>query len=347
MGRSAADHLTTLVASVEANPSSWEFFALVRAFEQVRSDLPRLGTAVTPDRDALSLAHEPSAGFPRTTVTAFSTEGRRPKVNSAFLGLTGPMGPLPFHFTEVAIFERAARAPSPFADFLDLISARMLQAFYRAWGNAQPCVQADRPHDDKFAAMLGAVSGAVDLRFVTAAERPAKRDEGFDDWRRLTYAGHFASLRSTSAISDYVSHLIRRDVTVSECVGRWRHIPRGEQTRLGGSARDGACLGSGATVGSRFHSVEWDVAIAIKVGSMAELVDLAPGGDQHALLSEAIQAILPAHLEWEARIEILEPEIAGARLGATRLGYTSWVAPRGNDRWRSDLRVQGKLRHAA
>lgn len=341
MDRPSSDHLTMLLGAVEAEPRTWEFLALVRAVEQATPDLPRVGTALDPAREAIDLAHQPSANFPRTTIAGFERGQRRPVARSAFLGLTGPMGPLPFHLTEVAIFERDRRGPSPFADFLDLVSARMLQAFYRAWADGNPCAQADRPDDDRFAAFLGATSGAADLRFVTAAERPPKSEDGFDDWRRLTYGGQLASLRSASAVADLLSHLLERPVTVTECVGRWRTIPAAARTRIGNRCGAHNGLGRGATLGARFYAVEWNVAFGIRAESMDELIDLLPGGHLNRLLGEAARSTLPSHLEWEAQVEIDERAIKPARLGRARLGQTSWISTKKRPQVRTDLRLNG------
>ena len=334
-----SEPLASLFDAVAREPTSWEFFALVRAVEQARPDLPRVGTSLDPAREAIDLAHQPSADFPHSTVMEFVTGSGRPTARSAFLGLTGPMGPLPFHLTELAIFERRVKGPTPFGDFLDLISARMLQSFYRAWSESHPCAQADRPADDKFAGYLGASSGGASLRFISTADRPPHSDEEFDDWRRLTYGGHYAALRSASAAADLLTHLLERRVSVTEAVGRWRAIPADARTRLG--SRRGAynVLGQGATLGRRFFAVEWNVRFHVPAQSMSDLESFLPGGHGHRLLTQAATSILPRHLDWEAQIEIEEANIVPARLGGTRLGMTSWIATKGRPQVRRDLRL--------
>ena len=70
--------------------------------------------------------------------------GGRLRVRSLFLGLTGPMGALPIHLTEYAFYERRMGEKRPFGRWLDVLTDRMLQFFYRAWADGQPAVQADR-----------------------------------------------------------------------------------------------------------------------------------------------------------------------------------------------------------
>lgn len=344
------DPLGQVLDALEAAPQRFDFFAAVRAVERAAAEQPRLGRALNPLQEPIALAHHASADFPRTTVEGFDRRAdkpsRQPRLRSYHLGLTGPMGPMPYYITELAIYERERRGPKPLGDFLDLVSSRLLQFFYRAWADSQPCAQADRPADDGFAAQLGAVSGAADLRFVSAAERPEAQPGHFDAWARLGLAGHFAGLRSASAVADVLSAVLATPVRIVEGVGRWREIPGADRTRLGGV---GSQLGLGATLGSRFFATEWDVCIVLGARDMATLTDLLPGGRTHGFLSECATAILPGHIQWTARIEIDESEIRPARLqaGATgaRLGQTGWIAPNparagAGQKKRNDLRLR-------
>lgn len=353
MSGPAADDLAALLADVATGADRWELFALARSLEQVRPDAPRIGTALDPADEAVDWTHEPGLDFPRTTLAALEPGPRRPRVRSRHLGLTGPMGPMPLHLTEVTLAERRAKGPQPFGDFLDLVSARMLQAFCRAWAESDPCAQADRPADDGFASALAAVSGAADLRFVDGTGRPQPGGEGFDAWRRLAYAGHLQGLRSAAAVGDALAHAVGRPVRVEELVGRWRAIPEDARTRIGGRRGAHATLGQGATLGARFFAVEWDVGVHVTARDAADLDALLPGGDAHGLLVEAADTLLPRSLDWTIWVEISEAAAPAARLArdpkGARLGLTGWVAPDGAARpaTRRDVRLDGRRWRAA
>jgi len=332
----ATDDLAALLADAGAHATAWQFFALARGVEQVRPDLPRIGTARDPADEVVDWVHQPSVDFPRSAMVAIEDGTRRPRARSQHLGLLGTMGALPLHLAEAAIAERRGTEPTPFTDFLDLLSARALQAFYRAWASGEPAAQADRPADDRFAAALGAVSGGVSLHFVSGAHRPGVDEPGFGAWRRLAYGGQLTGLNSASAVADVLAHLLGRPVALTEAVGRWRPIPPGERSEL---ARGREGLGTGTTLGRRFFAVEWDVGIEVRARSAAELDELLPGGDAHALLVEAAEAMLPASIDWTVTVSIAEPAVTPARIGSAQLGLTSWVSPRGRRGLRRDVRI--------
>ena len=196
----------------------------------------RCGSGRIPD---LSFAPAPLASFEA------GQDGRPPRLQVRLFGLLGPNGPLPLHITEYAR-ERLRHAGDPtLSRFLDLFHHRFLALFYRAWAQAQPHVNRDRPNDDRFAVYVGAFLGMSPAAFrdrdtlpdlakffhVGALIRHVRNAEGLDGHPRAASSACRCGSRSSSATG---------------C--RWA---TGERTYL---QREGATLGSGAVLGSRV----WD-----------------------------------------------------------------------------------------
>src|SRR3546814_20185719 len=57
----------------------------------------------------------------------------------AFLGLSGPSGVLPHHYTRWLIARARARDPGP-RDFLELFNHRLLLLFWHAWRKHRPAI---------------------------------------------------------------------------------------------------------------------------------------------------------------------------------------------------------------
>jgi len=325
------NHLTFLQAAA-ANIRKFGFFALARGAEARARGLPRIGRARQPADDVLRMAHAPTMDFPAATLEGIEPTLRGGyRVRGYFLGLTGPMGPLPLHLTEYAAYERRFSKSAPFGDFLDLISNRMLQFFYRAWADSQPAAQADRPGDDRFATYLdarpgaGAGSGTVppfagDLRGYSSAL--------------------FASRRNAAVLQDAVSHVLGVPVRVREFVGRWRDITPEDQTRLAGGA-EVAELGRGAILGRRVRVADDTVRLTVRAGDQAAYDALTPCGDRFVLAAEAIGAFCPGHLDWELELEIDRRDTRQTVLGGgARLGWSSWLGMDRDDGLRADARLR-------
>src|ERR1051326_7476657 len=130
-GRPTSEHLTFFQDAAKV-ANRFGFFPILRQAEALAPDRPRIGYSRRPDQNVADLAHGSTLDFPGATIDRieFGKKGRA-RVRSLFLGLTGPMGALPLHLTEFAQYERRYAASQPFGRFLDLLTDRMLQFFYR------------------------------------------------------------------------------------------------------------------------------------------------------------------------------------------------------------------------
>ncbi len=326
----SADHLTFL-RRLASTVERYGLFPILRGAEARAPNLPRIGRARTPSQNVVDLAQSATMDFPAATISALEATSRgRVRVRSQFLGLTGAMGALPLHLTEYAAYERRYGASQPFGRFLDVLTDRLLQFFYRAWADSQPASHADRPVDDRFSAYVGALTGARD----GAAPGSAFAAE----WR-LLYAGVFAGRRSAAALQDAISHLLGVGVVVREFMPRWRAVAAADRSHIGASGAFHQ-LGRGAMLGSRVRLADDAFRVEIIAETMAEYESLMPGGARFALASEALSAFAPSHLEWEIEAHIDERRVVGAELGCgARLGWTSWLAPQGRSLMRTDARL--------
>ena len=330
--RPPPQHLGFLQAAA-AQMKRYGMFALARGAEARAQDMPRVGRARRPNQSVVDLAQVPTLAYPDSTMESLEVRHGRPQVNGFWLGLTGPMGPLPTHLTEYADYERRYARKRPFGRWLDLISNRMLQLFFRSWADSQPAVQADRPDDDRFAAYLAALTGAVE---------GVSGDSVFPARARLFYAALYASRRSAVAIEDALANLLRQPVRILEFCPRWRDIEGEDQTRLG---RQFARLGDDIVVGKRVRVASDAFRIVVRADSMQQYERLLPGSPRFAITAEALDSFAPSHLEWDVMIEMEERHARPARLdGRARLGWTGWLQPGKGSNIRRDAHL---TRHAA
>lgn len=326
--RPPAQHLSYL-AGAAPTVRKWGLFPLLRRLEALATGLPRIGRSRLPNQNIAELHQAPSLSFPAATLEAIEQERGRASITGHWLGLLGPMGPMPIHLTEYAHYEARYAKSRPFGRFLDLLSGRMLQFFYRAWADAQPAAQLDRPEEDRFAKYLAHLSGA---------QLGVADDSAFPAAARLHYAGFFASRRSAAGLQDALSHLLRQPLVVQEYQPRWQTIEVADRSRLG----TGFCLlGEDAILGSRVKTVTDAYRVVIRAQSYPDYLSLMPTGNRFAIAAEALDAFAPRHLEWDIAVEIASEQAPPTRLdGRARLGWTSWVGRDGEQSVRRDAHLR-------
>lgn len=334
--RPPPQHLSFLTAAAE-RVRRWGLFAIVRGAEARAHGLPRVGRSRLPSQNVVDLATEPSMSFAETTLARTTQKYGRTRIAGLWPGLIGPMGALPTHLTEFAVYEARYGKTRPFGEWLDLLAGRMLQFFYRAWADSQPVTMLDRPDDDRFGDYLAALSGA---------REGVGADSAFPAQARLHYAALFASRRSAASIEDGLSHLMRQPVRLLEFQPRWREIEPEDCSRLG---RDYARLGDDAVLGARVRSAADAFRVVIRAANFRDYKTLLPGGTRFAVASEALTALAPSHLEWDVALEIEARHARPARLdGQSQLGWTGWMMrPSAATRVRGDAHLRRRVRHAA
>ncbi|HEX8570891.1 MAG TPA: type VI secretion system baseplate subunit TssG [Caulobacteraceae bacterium] len=337
---SPPDHLSHVrfLQDAKKDVARYGFLALVRGAEARAKNLPRVGRSRQPAQNVVDMAHAPALHFPGRTIEDIEfTPSGRVRIRSLFLGLTGPMGALPLHLSEYAFYERRQARSQPFGRFLDLLTDRMLQFFYRAWGDSQPAVHADRPGDDRFAGYLAALSGGME---------GATEDGAFPARARLHYAGIFAGRRSAAALQDGLSHLLRTPVRLKEFIARWREVEPSDRTRLGVTGGFNQ-LGRDTVLGGRVRIAEDTFRVIIRTRDVDEYEAFLPGSTRHEVARAGLEALAPSHLDWELELEVPDSKAPPLRLdGKGRLGHTSWLGRLGTEDYRADARLRRRGRTA-
>lgn len=330
--RTQRQHLTML-AGVAETPKLYGVFPVLRAAEARAHGMPRIGHAKRPEMNLVDLTHEPTMGFAEGALTKVTISGGRARIDGVWMGLTGPMGPLPTHLTEFAFYERRYAQKQPFGDWLNVLSGRMLQLFYRAWADSQPAALADRTGEDSFAGWLAALSGATE---------GVQADSPFPARTRVHYASVFAGARSAVAIEDALTHLLGQAVTLREFQGRWRNLEPEDRSRLG---KGYVSLGKDLVLGGRVRSASDAFRVVIRAANYRDYQSLLPTGSRFTVAADALDAFKPSHLEWDIALEIADKDAPPCKLdGRAQLGWSGWMKPRVTKRGNTGIRADAHLR---
>jgi type VI secretion system protein ImpH len=319
MGREA-DALTFCAALAET-PYRYDFYQTLRRLECIYDTKPRWGEARRPVDEPVRFAQNPDLAFAPAPLASFEpgNGGRPPRLAVRLFGLFGPNGPLPIHVTEYAR-ERLQHAGDPtLSRFLDLFHHRFIALFYRAWAQAQPHVNRDRPKDDRFAIYIGSFLGV---------SVPAFR--GRDTVADLAKFFHVGALirhtRNAEGLSGILQHFFQVPVRVQEFVGHWMRLAERERTCL---AQEGTRLGSGAVLGARVWDRQHKFRIHMGPLTLAAYESFLPGGARLRQLVDWVRFYRGLELDWDVRLWLEENDVPSLRLGrGCRLGWTTWLGRR-------------------
>lgn len=327
--RQAASALA-LFEALEREPFRHDLFELLRWLEREFSDKPRLGQSLRAADDPIRLGELPHLDFPPGMIAGFVRGNNgRPDRLLVNWGLLGPNGPLPLHLTEY-IRDRLRNAGDPAAArFLDIFHHRMVSLLYRAWADAQPAVQLDRPENDRFADYAGSLAG---LGMNSFRDRDAMPDRA-----KLHFTGLLAcQTRHPDGLESMLAYLLGVPAAVQEFVGHWMPLPDDCRSRLGArspaagehapAARASAALGRSATLGSRVWDCQYKFRVVCGPLGYADFCRLLPEGSAYAALVAGVRNYAGDEMIWDVQLVLRKDEKPALELGRLgRLRRDAWL----------------------
>lgn len=321
-----------IIECMKAEPWRFDFYHVLRQIERAHAGNPRIGDSAARRDEYVDLGQDPYLEFPASNLSAVEERDGRLRIFVKFLGLLGPQGALPLATTDESLSWLLMRDDA-FPRFLDLLNNRFLQLFFRAWSDARPIGQHDRPDEDRFFDYIGSIMGAGTKVYSSLDTVP--------DLARLAFAGLIApKAKSASRLRSYLQGLFGVRVEIDEFVGSWLVFDDGDRTRLG---RKHCGLGNDLLLGSSVFSVEDKIRIRVFVKNFSQYENFLPtGGDNLAEpLADAVFFYTGDEIDWDVELAIPSGAVAPVKLGKSgRLGWTTWVSPNWTspDEYRCDAR---------
>lgn len=330
--------------ALAAEPYRYDFYQTLRRLECLHDQQPRWGRALRPIDEPVRLGQDPDLSFAIAPLASFDgARGRTPRLQVRLFGLFGPNGPLPIHITEYAR-ERLRHADDPtLCRFLDVIQHRFIALFYRAWAQAQPAVNYDRPKDDRFKVYVGAFLGIAPATL-------RDRDTVPDAAKLFHVSALIRQVRNTEGLTHILQHFFRVPVRIEEFVGHWMSLSRRERTYL---SSENAVLGSGAVLGRRLWDRQHKFRIHLGPLTLEQYESFLPGGSSLRKLVDWVRQYLCFELDWDVRLALIDGAVPPLMLGrGRRLGWTTWLGHRRGGVAANDLCVDPEawvagMEHAA
>lgn len=324
----------TTIDSLQDDPYRFTLFAALRLLEQLSPERARFGESRRLADDGVRLVQPPHLTFaPSDLAGVRAGENGTTRLEQYVFGVFGPNGPLPLHLTEYA-FERAAHRGDPsMVDFINAFQHRFVSLFYRAWADAEPAVNLDRPDTDRFLRYVGALVGLASPTARATAPIASRTALG-----RAALFGQ--SNRSAEALERALSDHFDLQVRIQQFVPGWLDIPGEACTRLGNAAT-GGLLGQSVTLGSRTWQCQHQFEIVIGPLTYGEFERFLPATRAFSELAAIVRLFTNDEWGWQLRSTLASGEAPGVALGRTgRLGWTSWLG--GRSRSEADVVIRGE-----
>ncbi len=333
-GLDAAPHLQSLAETLWASPYQFSFFQAIRLLERIFPDRTPVGKDQGPGSEVVRFRTQVSFNFPASQIhelrpiespadgqtTDLKKQGHEMIVS--FFGLTGPMGVLPYPYTELLI-DQLRKKETALWSFFDLFNHRLLSLFYRAWEKYRFPVAFERGGQDEFTECLFDVVGL--------GPQSLRQRQIFPDLGVLFYGGLMAQRpHSAMALQQILTDFFKVRFTIHQFSGQWIKLEPSTLTRLGSANSD---LGISTIAGSRVWDVQSKFQVQIGPLTLREFLTFLPIGPAFRPTIELTRLFVGLEFDFDIRL-LLKPEEVPVTILTTRarrkplLGWTSWLKTR-------------------
>jgi len=300
---------------------SFEFFQAVTLLHRLEGREP-VGRFADPQDEAVRFRVNNHLAFPASQIHELEGADDAPyRMLVNFMGLTGPMGVLPYCYSEL-ILEREREKDDALARFFDIFNHRMISFFYRAWEMYRFPVTYSLGDQDTFTHHLLDLIG---MGTPGLQERQPIPDEAF-----LHYIGVLAmQSRSALALEQIIADYFDVPVEVEQFAGAWYRLDSSSQSCLREGQSLNEQLGGGAAIGDEIWNQQSRVRIKLGPLKMARYQEFLPGGSAYEPLRAITRFFANGELDFDAQLILQREEVPSCEVGATdsmpRLGWVSWL----------------------
>ncbi len=292
--------------ALKQRPGEFDFFQAVRLLRMM-----------SPNGDSVRFHANPALDFPPSQIETLELSEGSAHLTVNFLGLVGPMGALPYFYSELVNDRVRAKDPTLKA-FLDIFHHRLISLFYEAWEKHRFPTLWERDQPD-------VVSTA--LRAVLGIGSPGVRGrQKVSDNVLMFYAGLLAlQSRPASALQQLLADYFQVPAAIDQFSGAWYMLPQAQQCRLG-SETSFEQLGMGAIVGDAVWNQQSRLRVRLGPMPLARYREFLPGGNAYSEAEALIDFFANRQFDFELQLALNREEVPEFELGEELpLGWCSWL----------------------
>jgi type VI secretion system protein ImpH len=353
----------TLVTALSEECYRFDFFQAVRLITQISTNSNPVGWDFPSETEAVRFRAHASLDFPPSAIQSVTLPGeeqRQAEMVVNFMGLTGPQGALPQHYTET-ILNQMRRKDHTLREFLDLFNHRLLSLFFRAWTkyrvpwsleeSIRQSHRAAEKSDLAFRAFvlnrlpkvdpLSQISldlaglGMPTLRYETRKSASLDSRTLIRDNTLRYFSGLLAQQhRSAVSLEGLLQGYFDCQVAVEQFVGNWLWLESQDQTQL--QEDENAVLGRTAVAGQRVWDIQSRFRVQLGPLSYEQFYDFLPVGKSYDSLGQMVRLYAGQEFDFDFCVKLKSEEVPACKLGgggnkAPRLGWNTWIGSRKAD----------------
>jgi type VI secretion system protein ImpH len=306
-------------------PYRFDFFQAVRILRKVDPERNRVGHDGDPRRDAARFRTRASLNFPPSQIHQIRDskgDDTPPEVTVAFMGLTGPLGVLPQHFTEL-VADRARYSDTALWEFLDIFNHRLISLFYRVW----------EKHRLGAAYEVAELDNITNYLFATVGlgTKGLRNRVSVPDQAMLLYGGLVGQRpHSAGIIEAILGDYFGVSATIDQFSGQWLELEEFDRSRLGISSSQ---LGVNTIAGRRVWDEQSKFRAKLGPLTLKQFKAFLPVGSAAKQANELLRFLVGMEFDFDVNLVLKANEVPDCVLRMQQddgpmLGWTTWLKTR-------------------
>lgn len=289
-----------------------ELFGLVAALDN-RAVNTTLGSMTPVDKEPLRFRSDSSLEFIARAIKEVDASGEQPEVTTALFSLFGPIGALPYVYSES--ISRADRAnETALGNFYEIFNHRSLSLMYRAWRKSRIWLETHpgtrKWEQRKLSSIIEGLSGITSL-----PDRIAWLD--IDRNRLLSCADILPRrVRNADGLRQLLNRQFKMEFQVEEFVGNWEELSDEARSKFS-SDKSSPRLGYNTILGSRTWQAQSTFKVVIIQPSLEQYRLLQPGSDSLRRMQLMIRLYCTPELSFRIQIIVRGDTIERGKIGSS------------------------------
>lgn len=305
-------------------PYRFEFFQAVRLLEKIYPERRPVGRETLPENEVVRFRTRMSLDFPASEIHELEeifdelTDQKTLEMYINFMGMGGPIGVLPIHYTELMI-DRARYRDRAMWAYLDIYTHRAVSLFFRAWEKYRFPIQYERGNDH-FTEYL--------FDFAGLGTTGMRGKMNLDEESLLPYVGLIAQKpHSAIALQQIVADYFGIEAAINQFFGQWIDLEAENITVVGRLNHE---LGYTTIVGTRVWEQQCKFRLRLGPLSFKQFLGFLPNGTANKPLDSIVRFMVGLEFDYDVQLILKANEVPSCIL-TTRamrrpmLGWSSWL----------------------